>query len=102
MYLNKSTDFENLEFDPFNSGNFLEQNDQSDPDVNLLDGINLIKTNFFDIDGLTEQLESSRQNSFSIFYLNIRSLNKKSVTLKNLLVKLSFVFKIICLTATRF
>ena len=50
MFLNKSTDFKNLEFDPFNSENFFGLNDQLDPNV-FFYGNNLTKTNYFDIDG---------------------------------------------------
>lgn len=72
MCLNKSTEFQNQEFDPFISENVLGLNDQSDPGVNLFDGINLIKTNYFSIDGVIKELKFSRQNSFSISHLNIK------------------------------
>ena len=46
---------------PFSSENFLE----------LFDGINLIKINYFDIKDMTKQLKYSYKNSVSIFHLII-------------------------------
>lgn len=45
----------NLEFDPFNSYNFLGLNDHSDPDVNLFDRNKFIKINYFDTEGAVKQ-----------------------------------------------
>ena len=69
LCLNRSTDFKNLEFDPFNSKKFFGLNDQLDLNINLFNGINLIKNYYFDIDGAIKQLKSSQQNSLSIFHL---------------------------------
>ena len=66
---------------PCSSENFLRLNDQLDCNLNLFDGVNLNKTNYFDIGGVIKQLKSLHQNSFSIFPLNIRSINKKIVTM---------------------
>ena len=73
---------------------FLGLNGQSDPDVKFFAGINLIKSNYFDIASVTKQLKYLHQNSLLIF------LNKYFETLKNLFAELSFESKIICIIET--
>ena len=52
--------FRNLEFYPFNFENVLRPNDKSDADVNLFDGINMIRTNCFDVDNVNKELNLFR------------------------------------------
>ena len=76
MCPNMSTDFENLEFDPFNSENILGINDQSDSNINLFDRIKLLRTNYFDTDKAIKQIKIKIH--FQVFIL------------KNLLTQLNF------------
>ena len=76
MCPNMSTDFENLEFDLFNSENILGINDQSDPNINLFDRIKLLRTNYFDTDKAIKQIKIKIH--FQVFIL------------KNLLTQLNF------------
>lgn len=61
-----STDFENLEFNLFNSENILKLNYQSDPNVNLFDRIRFIKTNYFDMNEAIKQIKIKIHFQFSI------------------------------------
>ena len=71
-------------------------NDNQDPDENFFNAFNFKDSQYFTPE------ESSRINfvksSFSMLHLNIRSLQKNFDSLFNLLMVVSFEFKVTCIT----
>ena len=59
----------------------------------MCDRINLIKANYFDSDGVIQELKPLHQNELPMFSLNIRSLSRSFLTLKYLCAQLNFEFK---------
>ena len=70
------SNFEKLEFSPFDLQNVLLDH-ENDPDHNFFNIRWFSNRNYFAIEELSKsELSSSYCNSFSIFYLNIRTLKK--------------------------
>ena len=91
----KKTDVESVAFRTFKFEKILN-NDNQDPDENFFNAFNFKDSQYFTPE------ESSRINfvksSFSMLHLNIRSLQKNFDSLFNLLMVVSFEFKVTCIT----
>ena len=83
-------DFENLTFNTFDKKN--------DPNSNFFNTLGFINTNYFTAKTLKILIKENNDISFSVLYLNIKSLNKNFESLKNLLVEIIFCFKVICIS----
>lgn len=98
--------FENLQFNPFNDLNNIVTHDETDPDVNFYNDVNLqsIDTNYFDLDEAKNALKNFNMeqqgfsNSFSILHVNAQSLNNKICNFKTMLHKLNHEFKVLAIT----
>ena len=91
----KKADVESVAFRTFKFEKILN-NDNQDPDENFFNAFNFKDSQYFTPE------ESSRINfvksSFSMLHLNIRSLQKNFGSLFNLLMVVSFEFKVTCIT----
>ncbi|XP_057314221.1 uncharacterized protein LOC130655476 [Hydractinia symbiolongicarpus] len=95
------TNFENLEFHPFQTNETLLLNDENDPDLNFYNCTLSKNTNTKYYSPNSDNIFAHAKNySFSILHLNIRSMQKNFESFKQFLHTLNFRFKIICLTET--
>lgn len=95
------TNFENLEFNPFQTNETLLLNDENDPDLNFYNCTLSKNTNTKYYSPNSDNIFAHAKNdSFSILHLNIRSMQKNFDSFKQFLHTLNFRFKIICLTET--
>ena len=92
--------FQNTNFNPFNQGENILLNNDSDPDFNLFSDSNLnINTPYLTSDEVKTALDTFQpKDSFSAMHVNIRSLNKNFENLKTLLSNFSHEFSMICLS----
>ena len=72
-------------------------NDSFDPENNFFNTHVFTNTTYFTPETLKTMIKENNDISFLAIHLNIRSLNKKLESLKNLLVELDFYFKMICI-----
>ena len=92
--------FESQSFNPFSINENLKDNDQ-DPDVNFYQTqISSLDTSFYIPNEVKENLENFQQKSFSVLYLNIRSVSKIFESFREFLDSLCFSFSAICLSKT--
>ena len=91
--------FENLTFDPFNCESILPNNNQ-DPDENIFESFN--DCSYFTPNELKVTLDKniSKQKSFSIISLNIRSMNKNFEEFRSFITELNYEFSVITLSET--
>ena len=96
MPLNSS--FESQSFNPFSINEDFKDDDQ---DLN----VNFYQTQIFSLDTsyyipneVKEKLENLQQKSFSVLYLNIRSMSKIFKLFREFLDSLCFTFSAICLS----
>ena len=95
-----NSDFESQSFNHFSVNEDLQLN-ELDPDVNCyLDQICSLDTKFYVTDEVRDQLKSLQLNSFSVFYLNIRSMKKHFEAFQNFSESINFKFRAICLSKT--
>ena len=97
---NNEKNFENIKFNPFDYHKNILEND-NDPDFNIFnENLQKLDTPYILPEEAANVCDNLRADSFSIFHVNIRSLNKNFENLKFLLSKIKFPFKLICLTET--
>lgn len=94
------SDFDKLEFSPFDLRNILLGND-NDPDENLFKIHWLSNTSYFTIK-VKSELSSGDCSCFSILHLNIRGFRKNWDKLINFLATLLFQFRPISILETWF
>ena len=95
----RKADFESAAFKTFNFEKILN-NDSQDPDENFFNAFNFKDSQYFTPEESSRNLNNFDKSSFSMLHLNIRSLQKKIVSLFNLLMTLKFKFKLIVITET--
>ena len=83
--------FENLRFDPFGFDNAL-LNNTNDPDENILNNLNQIDSVFYAVEEAATDLKKFSDKTFSVLYLNVRSLNQNFESLKELLTTITSFF----------
>ena len=89
-----------MKFQLFNScNNFLKNENDSDANI-FSENLQNLNTPYILPQESNAIFQKSKTDSFSVLHVNIRSLNKKFEKLKLMLSKLTFSFKIICLTET--
>lgn len=95
----EQTNYENLEFDPFQGNETVLLNDLTDPDINFYNNEITRNAKYYNpnTDNLSTEIDIKY---FSILHLNIRSIQKKFENFKHLLHNLKVTFKIICFTET--
>ena len=91
-----STNFETLTFNPISH---IALDNDSDPDKNFFNSIN-IDTNYHTPDNFKKINKNTTDDSFSVLHVNIRSIQTNFEKLKDLLHQLKFDFKLICITET--
>ena len=89
--------FEKLRFDSFGFDNVL-LNNINDPDENIFNNLRQIDSVLFAVEEAALSLKKFNDKTFSVLYLNVRSLTKNFESLKELLTTIKFEFKVICLT----
>ena len=93
------SNFENVKANLFPVNSIVDE--ACDPDANFFnDKLDDLDSPFYSQDQLTQFSDRLTNESFSIFHLNIRSLNKNIDNLRNLLSLLKGHFKVIVLTET--
>ena len=90
-----NTTFESLNFNPFIANDSLDDNSE-DSDVNVFHGnVSPVDTNYISLGDFSGNFKDFAENSFSVLYLDIRSLNKNFESFAELCKSLSFKFSII-------
>ena len=90
---------ESMCFNPFLANNSLNHSNQN-PDVNFYNQISSSKTNYLSPSEIDENFQNFSKESFSVLYLNIRSMNKNFEAFQQFYKSLNTKFSIICLTET--
>ena len=67
--------FENLRFDQFGFDNVL-LNKTNDPDKSILNNLSQIDSVFYAVEEVAATLKKFNDKTFSVLYLNVRSLNQ--------------------------
>ena len=83
--------FENLRFDPFGFHNVL-LNNTNDPDENIFNNLNQIDSVFYAVEEAATSFKKFSDKTFSVLYLNVRSLNQNFESLKELLTTITAFF----------
>ena len=98
----EETDLSNFEFKTFKIKNAILLNRSSDPDINFYNDEELIKNiSPLYYDPYSKEITKGMDDfSFSIFHINIRSLQKFFESLKQFRYKIKINFQIICLSET--
>ena len=98
-------DFESMHFNPFTMLKNTVTQDESDPDINFYNDINLQnnEADYFCPDEVRDKIHSFEQqpgynNTFSLLHMNARSLNKNIENFKTLLSEINHEFKIMAIT----
>ena len=99
MTTEESSQFENLNFNPFNFESILLNNNQ-DPDENLSESFK--NCSYFTPNEIKVSLQKipDANKSFSVISFNIRSMNKNFVEFRDFIAELNYEFSIISLTET--
>ena len=96
-----NSEFEFQTFNPFSVNELDEINNELDPNVNYcLYQISSLDTKYHVPGEVKDQLKSLQSNSFSVFYLNIRSMKKHFEAFQDFIESLNFKFSAICLSET--
>ena len=95
----RKADFESAAFRTLDFEKILN-NDRQDPDENFFNAFNFKDSHYFTPEESSRNLSNFDKSSFPMLHLNIRSLQKKIVSLFNLLMTLKFKFKLIGITET--
>ena len=95
-----NTIFESLNFNLFIVNGSLDDNSQ-DPDINIfLENVSPLDTDYISPDDFIGSFKDFTENSFSVLYLSIRSLNTNFESFAELYKSLSFKFSVICFPET--
>ena len=78
----------------------ISNNDSQDSNENFFSAFNFKDSQYFTPEESSQNLNSFDKSSFSMLYLNIRSLQKNFNSIPNLLMTFKFEFKVICITET--
>ena len=91
--------FELISYNPFTvNDNFF--NSKSDPDINFCRDISPLDTKYFNLNEIREGFECLCKDGFSVFRVNIRSINKNFETFKHFYSALNCAFHVICFSET--
>ena len=94
MSFDKSN-FSKLRFDPFS---YVFLNNSNAPDENILHNLSQIDSVFYVFEEAVTNFKKSKDKTFSVLRLNVRSLNRNFESLKELQATIEFDFKGICFT----
>ena len=91
--------FESLSYNPF-SIHESSINSEHDPDINFYQDISSLETHYCSPNDFQNNFQCFLKDSFSVLYLNIRSMNKNFEPFKEFYSKINFKFSIVCFSET--
>ena len=91
--------FETLCFNPFFANDSLNDSNQN-PDVNFYNNISSLESHYLSPSEIDKNFQNFCKESFSVLYLNIRSINENFEAFQDFYKSLNTKFSIICLTET--
>ena len=92
----RKTNFESVALRTFDFQKILNNYSQ-DPDENFFNAFDFKDLQYFTPEESSRNLNNFDKSSFSMIHLNIRSFQKNFDSLFNLLMRLKFEFKVICI-----
>ena len=93
--MTQDTNFKTMFFNPFSSKESFLDNDHF-PDVNFYHDVSILNTQYYTPDNFKTNFRDFSKNSFSVFYLNIRSINKNVESFSEFYSKLNHIRSVIC------
>ena len=91
--------FESMCFNPFLAKDSVNASNQN-PDVNFYNDFSSLETSYLSPSEIYKNFQNFYKESFSVFHLNIRSMNKNFETFQDFYRSLNTIFSIICLAET--
>ena len=91
--------FETLCFNPFFANDSLSDSNLN-PDVNFYNNISSLESHYLSPSEIDKNFQNFCKESFSVLYLNIRSINENFEAFQDFYKSLNTKFSIICLTET--
>ena len=96
----ENENFENILFNPFDSQNVLSD-ENNDPAINFFnEKSEALNSPYYNVEKFNSSSQNLLKNSFSVFHINIRSVNKNFQKLREYLSHANGNFSIIALTET--